>query len=386
MAENKHFSDAFRDSFLNLETETTDGWASVSHTLRRRAKTRKMVAATSALALVAAAFIGIGLKNGQNVGVNDREAVAPVIADTSVELVQDEEFADGQLLASVESQELADGMPDGSCQANKGVETEEPGTAGTQVSGLMPAEQEFSEQTVPENHPAATPTESPRTKKIYSDIDTIGKRVFSVDEIARKDYQLGLSARGMLASSGSFSNFSSTLTGLLSKEWSKDKPVTPRSYSQGKFQYKHYMPIGAGINIGIPVGKCFIIDTGLDYTMLHSERKIMGKTDQQYLHMLGIPLSFNWYTGLGKGFGFYAGAGAEMEKCLKATVGSTTVDEKQLQWSMFVDCGFSYTIYKNISIYLQPEFSYYFTDTTLETFRSGSGLGLCVRAGFRFGL
>jgi len=377
MADKHDFSDAFRDSFLNrnIEPETTDGWAAVCHTLRRRSVTRKVVTAASSLAVVTAVFIGIGL--------NNKDSVVPktLVADTVIQenenvVSQDFDIVDSQKVDIVVSQNVGIVVS----QNEKGRTVQEEIQDIVQDTEVIQEESSAREAEVPSEY-------HHRSKKVYSDIDTVGKRLLaSNDPKTRKEYQLGFSARGMLVSTGSISNLSAGVIGILSKEWSKENTGTPRSMTKGKFQYKHYMPVGAGINIGIPVSKSLSIDTGIDYTMLHSERTVMGKTDQQYLHMLGIPLSLNWNKTLGKGFAFYAGGGAEMEKCLKATLGTTTVDEKQLQWSVFADFGFQYYIYRNLSIYLQPEFSYYFTDTSLETFRSGSGFGISARAGLRIGL
>ncbi len=75
-----------------------------------------------------------------------------------------------------------------------------------------------------------------------------------------------------------------------------------------------------------------------------------------------------------------------MEKCLKASVGRRSYDEKRLQWAGEAFAGVEFILWKSTSLYLQPTVSYWFTDTDLVTYRTETPLVFSVNAGLRFHL
>ena len=150
--------------------------------------------------------------------------------------------------------------------------------------------------------------------------------------------------------------------------------------------YSHDLPIGLGIALNFPLTDRFSIETGLNFTYLHSIEDNNGSLSDQRLHFAGIPLRAS-YAFIRKGnFSIYAGAGASLEKCLKASIGSRSYDEKRLQWAGEAFAGAELKLWKSTSLYLQPTVSYWFTDTDLVTYRTENPLVFSIDAGLRFHL
>lgn len=148
----------------------------------------------------------------------------------------------------------------------------------------------------------------------------------------------------------------------------------------------HDLPLGLGIALNFPLTDRLSIETGLSYTYLHSLEDNNGSLSDQKLHFVGIPLR-TAYSFIREGnFSLYAGAGASLEKCLYASIGSRSYDEKRLQWAGEAFAGAEFKLWKNISLYLQPTVSYWFTDTDLVTYRTENPLVFSVDAGLRFHL
>lgn len=150
--------------------------------------------------------------------------------------------------------------------------------------------------------------------------------------------------------------------------------------------YSHDLPVGLGIALNLPLADRFSIETGLNFTYLHSIEDNNGSLSDQRLHFAGIPLRAS-YAFIRKGkFSIYAGAGASLEKCLKASIGSRSYDEKRLQWAGETFAGAELKLWKSTSLYFQPTMSYWFTDTDLVTYRTENPLVFSIDAGLRFHL
>lgn len=150
--------------------------------------------------------------------------------------------------------------------------------------------------------------------------------------------------------------------------------------------YRHDIPLGLGIAINFPLTDKFSIETGLNYTYLHSVENNNGSLSDQRLHLAGIPVRAEYAIVLNNNFSIYAGAGASVEKCLKASLGKKTYNEKRLQYAAETFAGAELRLWKNTSLYLQPTLSYWLTDTDLITYRTENTLVFSVDAGLRFRL
>ena len=151
-------------------------------------------------------------------------------------------------------------------------------------------------------------------------------------------------------------------------------------------QYTHDLPLSLGISLRVDLTPKIGLETGLEYTYLHSTEEFVGSRLNQRLHFVGIPVRLESTLWTNGGFGFYAGVGAKVEKCVSATLGRVACEEPRLQWSAEAFGGVQYQLSSRTHLYFQPALSYYFTRTDLPTYRTEHPLGVTLHAGLRFDL
>ena len=152
---------------------------------------------------------------------------------------------------------------------------------------------------------------------------------------------------------------------------------------QVPIQYIHSIPLSMGLNLSWELSPRVALESGLTYSYLHSYENLFG---DQRLHFVGIPLKLNIRLFSAGPLEVGAGGYGMAEKCVSASQGRLSVKEPDIQWSSgaFMDAG--YRIGNNVSLYLQPSMSYYFTKTKLLTYRTENPLGFSLQAGIRFHL
>ena len=128
------------------------------------------------------------------------------------------------------------------------------------------------------------------------------------------------------------------------------------------------------------------LDCGLNYTLLRSEVRLPYSSEEvgQTLHFIGVPLRLNWQFVERGPFSAYLGGGGMVEKCVAARLGSESVGEKALQWSLAAALGAQYRLGNHVALYFEPELSCYLTDTELRTSRTDTSPTLTLRLGMRF--
>ena len=157
-------------------------------------------------------------------------------------------------------------------------------------------------------------------------------------------------------------------------------PVSPTEIGQ----YHHDFPITAGLQVRLELLPWLGIGSGVEYSYLHSvASSIMANVDQR-LHFIGIPLRFDARLWSNHHWEVYAGLGGKAEKCISASYGNLKCEEPRLQWSVEAFGGVQYRIWNNTSLYLQPELSWYLTQTDLVTYRTEHPFGVSLNAGLRF--
>jgi len=154
--------------------------------------------------------------------------------------------------------------------------------------------------------------------------------------------------------------------------------------------YRHDLPLSLGLSVRVGLTRRLAVETGVEYTYLHSLASYGLDGDEtrldQRLHFLGIPLRLDaalWTRG---GLTLYAGAGVLAEKCLAASMGAVACEERRIQWSANAFAGVQYRLWSRTSFYFQPEVSRYFTQTDLVTYYTENPLGFSIQAGLRFDL
>lgn len=161
-------------------------------------------------------------------------------------------------------------------------------------------------------------------------------------------------------------------------------PMQERDYAKSSF--RHHLPLSFGLSFRREFAYGLSLDCGLNYTLLRSEVRLPYSSEEvsQMLHFLGIPLRLNWRFVERGAFSAYLGGGGMVEKCVAARLGSETVEESGLQWSLAAAVGAQYRLGNHVALYFEPEVSCYLTDTELRTSRTDASPTLTLRLGMRF--
>lgn len=155
-------------------------------------------------------------------------------------------------------------------------------------------------------------------------------------------------------------------------------------YAECSFRHKQPLSFGLTVRKELPYG--LSLESGVVYSLLLSDVSFPdGSEDvRQKLHFLGVPLRLNWSFFERGHFSLYVGAGGMVEKCIAARLGSQSMTESGVQWSVQGIVGAQYTPGRWVGIYFEPEGSYYLTHTALETARTDAPFSLTLRLGVRF--
>lgn len=161
-------------------------------------------------------------------------------------------------------------------------------------------------------------------------------------------------------------------------------PMQERDYAKSSF--RHHLPLSFGLSFRKEFAYGLSLDCGLNYTLLRSEVRLPYSSEEvgQTLHFIGVPLRLNWQFVERGPFSAYLGGGGMVEKCVAARLGSESVGEKALQWSLAAALGAQYRLGNHVALYFEPEVSCYLTDTELRTSRTDTSPTLTLRLGMRF--
>lgn len=161
-------------------------------------------------------------------------------------------------------------------------------------------------------------------------------------------------------------------------------PMQERDYDKSSF--RHHLPLSFGLSFRKEFAYGLSLDCGLNYTLLRSEVRLPYSSEEvgQTLHFIGVPLRLNWQFVERGPFSAYLGGGGMVEKCVAARLGSESVGEKALQWSLAAALGAQYRLGNHVALYFEPEVSCYLTDTELRTSRTDTSPTLTLRLGMRF--
>ena len=150
--------------------------------------------------------------------------------------------------------------------------------------------------------------------------------------------------------------------------------------------YHHDLPLSLGVTARMAFTSRWGMESGIEYTYLHSGvESAIGRLDQR-LHFIGIPVRMDARLLSRGGFDLYAGVGAKAEKCLAASLGQVRCEENRIQWSAEAFAGVQYGIGNRAYLFFQPEAAYYLTKTDLVTIRTEKPVSFTLHAGLRFDL
>lgn len=362
------------------------GWDEVCDRLAVRR--RRRVAARSALALCCSALLlgGLalslrpqGVESTQSLLAQEQSAVSGIQDAEPVGEVLTTESFEGQ---AREQTLTAQGFEDKALEQGLQAEGFE-GEAGGERAAAHPSDNRATEKARSKESTSAGNAPFKTGNALAMAQETPGRR-------RGPKIGLGLEIGGMPATSGTL-NISGG--GIQSAVQRFDSPGVDVFQASGEAisnsaKYRHHMPLGAGLKIGIGLTERLSLTTGLNYTLLWSELQPLGsegKSDQ-FLHYIGLPLGAE-YRLLSKGaFALSAGAGVCLDFLAAAYIDKRKVDDKPLQWTANLNAAALWELSGKLSLYLQPELNWYVSKTGMNSIRNDSPLGVTLRVGLRLDL
>ena len=164
---------------------------------------------------------------------------------------------------------------------------------------------------------------------------------------------------------------------------------------------KHDPPVSAGIMLVKPLNRTLSLESGLIYTYLRSEYYRPGLTDYRgvlQLHYLGVPLNMRALLIDFPKWNLYVSAGGMVEKGLRSIYMQEIEDQQAtantnvksgidgLQWSLNGALGAEYKLRKGLSLYAEPELTYYLRNNQPRSARTEQPLTIGLNGGLRIEL
>ncbi len=171
--------------------------------------------------------------------------------------------------------------------------------------------------------------------------------------------------------------------------------MAPNDFSQKNFM----SPLSFGLTVRKNLSKTIGIESGLVYTYLLStfeDHNFVTYDASLKLHYLGIPLNLVVQVWKFSNLEIYVSGGGMVEKGLRSvyvqkqymgnqtitTTANTKIDG--LQWSLNGAVGTTYKLQRNIGIYFEPKFSYFFDNDQPISARTDRPVVIGLTAGLRF--
>ena len=406
-----------RDKYLAAETETVAdsgsaiaGWSSVSASLKRRARVRRIAYTASSILSVAAiaALLYIG-PSPESPETSD----TPLLA--SIESQADLNDARGKaevIVPSATGKNFGSGESPATGGQLYGVKVANSysgnrSTAVTEASGSNSA----SGETKPEVSISSKVSESTTTDSQFAGdktaiLDDYNAEATLQKKISkRQNISAYLAVNGIAGTKGGINGGRASATTFkaspLGASLMQSSGLESNTIDTGRYedaQFKHSAPIGAELVLNIPLWHrsggagvnqgCLSIESGVSYSYLRSQLLFQGhvKTDEQRVQYVGIPLRIRYSFGSNSAFSTYISAGGKLEWAADARVAGNKVSEKGVQVSLGANAGVQWKAADHIYMYAQPEISYYLTESRLKTIRTDNPLSVGLSIGLGFSL
>jgi len=161
----------------------------------------------------------------------------------------------------------------------------------------------------------------------------------------------------------------------------------------------HLPPVSFGFLVRKNLDKVWSLESGLVYTYMLSTFDNQGtqrRDAKLHLHYIGVPLNIVFRIWNNPIFEVYISGGGMVEKGLQSvyiqneyygnqiftTNAQTNIDG--LQWSLNGAIGTTYKLQRNIGIYFEPKFSYFFDNNQPVSARTDKPIVVGLTAGLRF--
>ncbi len=374
------WADAFRESFPEEVRPEAGGWETVAGRMRRAAARRRAVVAAAVLALpVAAGILFLPSRPDTN---DNGIAVVETPAPAALTPGSDPESASSNLIAEVSSTMEEDSFV--------GLRPPRNDNKGTPSRNVIPSE---AKESIP---PALAPTNTDTVKHVHeaampSD-NTASLIQGDLPELFEEDAEEPARARRLAVGIGGGATAGGTPTTVTTTTLASGfMTKAPMATASNNFfnntsgtilqhRYVHDLPVSLGLSARYGITDRLWLESGLEFTRMHSRLEDINTV----MLFAGIPLRVDYTLFSSRSFEAYAGIGGKAEKCLKATLGGMKVSEPKLQWSASALAGAQMRLTGNAWLFLQPDLTYYFTKTSLLSYRTENRLGLTFHAGLRF--
>ena len=407
---NKDWTDAIREKYLSELPESTPavGWEAIGRRLHRRTVLRRSAVAAAILLPFSAQLIWSPWHNAvpalespvaiaeEAPSVPDADEEPTVAPDSTairnalqqaekpVFIAQPEQspVADDlsleQQLPSAPSADTETAIPDSSATNTQGP-SEQP--APRQIRELVPDDLLAFAEPEPRQRLKVSVGLSAGTVAGQRDmrLNTMSAPYFA--KLAYMNYGPSIQTAGKISLSNIDRQYYSYLQTKSASNVFMPNPSTPSDV-----QYRHDLPLTFGLLAKVGLLPWLGVESGVEYTYLHSVADSYTGTLDQRLHFIGVPVRLDARIWSNSSFELYAALGGKAEKCVSAILGQIQCDEPRLQWAAELASRVRYNVWDNVSVYIQPELSWYFTQTDLLTYRTDHPLCFSVNVGFGFDL
>lgn len=168
--------------------------------------------------------------------------------------------------------------------------------------------------------------------------------------------------------------------------------LSPSDFSSKSFA----APLSAGISLARSISDVLSIETGISYSQLNTKLTDRGLNADLNLHYLGVPVTLMANVIQVSKFKIYASGGAMVEKGIYSNYTQEQVRGSQrintsvadrvdgLQYSLNAAIGAAYAIEKNLELYFEPRYSFYFDNNQPISIRTNNAAIVGFHAGVRF--
>lgn len=392
---NKDWMDAFRERCLSDETiPSPDGWSQISRKMRHAAIRRHSALTVALLIPIAAILLWSPWRQP---AVHDVPGSIP-LAENTIPSESDDSFVAPEEEPIITSK-VASIVPN---KAKESPDIRSDETVVPNSPSVNPKNSVEPDVTNKPDEPEKPHEDSPKEKVSIESLEAISEPArrrrprlsIGVDAgsgmVPRKTDVLLQSTPYIAAltfmnaielpakTRGILSNYSNTVS--FGVEANQFFPASSTNH------YHHDLPLSLGVTARMAFTSRWGMESGIEYTYLHSGvESAIGRLDQR-LHFIGIPVRMDARLLSRGGFDLYAGVGAKAEKCLAASLGQVRCEENRIQWSAEAIAGVQYGIGNRAYLFFQPEASYYLTKTDLVTIRTEKPISFTLHAGLRFDL
>ena len=150
------------------------------------------------------------------------------------------------------------------------------------------------------------------------------------------------------------------------------------------YEARHHRPVSVGVTFTYPLVRNIFLESGLSYTFLRSE--YTGGIGDQRLHFLGVPLKLGYRFNTPSSFSVALSAGAMAEKCICGELFGSRITVREPQFSAVATASVYYNLGQQLSLFVAPDISYYFTSTSVPTYRTERPMSITLRLGVNLNL